>query len=139
MAINAVAPWEGELVWLGEVNKGKTSTGQEWKSVDFTLRYEDQQMNEKFMTFSVFGVGKVNQLLGYKEGTRLKVLWWPESNQAKNGKYYPKNSVISIYLAEPQVKSADTKITAPSYPQPQPPLPGNPLDDDLPAEDGFPF
>lgn len=122
MAINAVAPWEGELVWIGEVNRGKTNSGAEWKSVDFTLKYTDQQMNEKFITFSLFGAAKVSSF-SYPLGTWLKVVWWPESTQAKNGKYYPKNSVIAYYKIDAPAKSADTKITAPNYPEPQPSLP----------------
>ena len=121
--INAVAPWEGELVWIGEPNVWTTNTGKTWESVDFTLKYKDSQMNEKHITFSVFGEGKVNTLLGYQIGTYLRVLWWPEANQGKNGKYYSKNNVINIYLIEHPAKTADTKITAPYYPQPQPPIP----------------
>lgn len=120
MAINAVAPWEGELVWKGEVSRGKTTTGVEWKRMDFTLKYEDHQMNEKFMTFSLFGAGKVSTLEGYALGTWLKVLWWPEASQGRDGKYYPRNSAISIFLAEAPAKSADTKIVTTDYPQQKP-------------------
>ena len=123
MTTNAVAPWEGELVWVGEPNVGTTSTGKKWKSVEFTLKYQDSQMNEKFITFSAFGEGKVNILLDYKIGSQIRVAWWPESNQGKNGRYYSKNSVLSTSLLGGAAVSADTKITAPSFPEPQPPLP----------------
>ena len=145
MAINAVAPWEGELTWKGEVNKGKTASGAEWKSMEFTLKYEDSHMDEKYMTFSVFGVGKVNQLSEYPIGTQLKVLWWPASNQGKNGKWYPKNDAISIFLADSPAKSADTKITTPSFPQQKEPeawknpLPKPGYSDDLPGDSDLPF
>ena len=140
MAINAVAPWEGELTWKGEVNKGKTMSGAEWKSVEFALKYTDSQMNEKEIVFSLFGAGKVGILVDYPIGTWLKVIWWPESNQGKNGKYYTKNNVIAVYKIDSPAKSADTKITAPNYPTPQPPLPTNQDNDDLPdGDEGLPF
>ena len=144
MAINAVAPWEGELVWIGEVNRGKTNSGAEWKSVDFTLKYTDHQMNEKYITFSLFGAAKVSSF-SYPLGTWLKVVWWPESTQAKNGKYYSKNSVIAYYKIDAPAKSADTKITAPNFPeQKEPeawknPLPQPSYSDDLPDDSGLPF
>ena len=75
MATNAVAPWEGALEWVGEPNEGKTQAGKEWKSVDFTLKYTDGQMNEKFITFSAFGVERVDKLLSLPIGTMLKVVW----------------------------------------------------------------
>lgn len=155
MAINAVAPWEGALEWVGEPNEGKTQAGKDWKSVDFTLKYTDSQMNEKFITFSAFGVDRVDKLLSLPIGTMLKVVWWPESNVARStGKWYPKLSVISIGLATPEPKAADTNVRRPDFPQqgasvlgpayaqvptPQPPLPAyRDSSDDLP-DDNLPF
>ena len=139
MAVNAVAPWEGELVWVGDVVKGESRNGNVWKSVEFTLKYQDSQMNEKFITFSIFGKEKVEYITTLELGVMLRVTWWPESNQGKNGRYYSKNSVINVGRAQEQPKSAETKITAPNYPQPQPPLPTNPDNDDLPDDEGLPF
>ena len=142
--INSVSPWEGELVWKGEVRSGKTNSGAEWKSMEFTLRYEDQQMNEKFITFSLFGAAKVSSAEKYPIGSWLKVVWWPESSQGRDGKYYPKNSVIAVYPADAPAKSADTKITAPDYPQQREPeawknpLPEPSHSDDLQG-DSLPF
>lgn len=117
MAINAVAPWEGALDWVGEPNEGQGRNGT-WKSVEFTLKYEDHQMNEKFITFSVFGAEKVDKLLAMQKGTMLKVVWWPEANYVeRTGKWYPKLSAISIGLAKTEAKPADTKVTAPNYPE----------------------
>ena len=139
MATNAVAPWEGELSWIGEFKSGKTNSGAEWKSVEFALKYTDSQMNEKEIVFSLYGAGKVSSFREYKVGDWLKVVWWPEANQY-NGRYYSKNSVIAVYKIDSPAKSADAKITAPSYPTPQPPLPTNPDNDDLPDDDsGLPF
>ena len=139
MATNAISPWEGTLEWVGEVKSGQGQKGT-WKSVDFCLKYTDHQMNEKFIVFSAFGEDKVDKILSFEHGTALKVVWWPDANQARNGVYYAKNSVISIGLAQTEAKSADTKIKVPdfpqqpangyapmpqarSYPQPHPPLP----------------
>ena len=113
MAINAVAPWEGELIWKGEVNQYNN-----WKSIDFTLKYTNSKMEDEFITFNAFGEDKVNQILSFREGTRLKVVWWPKSNSSKSGdKWYSRNNAISIGLANPEAKAADTKVTAPSFPQ----------------------
>ena len=154
MATNAVAPWEGALEWVGEPNEGRTQAGKEWKSVDFTLKYKDGQMNEKFITFSAFGVERVDKLLSLPIGTMLKVVWWPESNQARTtGKYYPKLNVISIGLVKPEAKAVDTNVRRPDYPQqgtyvpgtayaqvptPQPPLPAYDDPVDIPSDD-LPF
>lgn len=116
MPVNAVAPWEGELVWVGEPNSGKTQNGKEWMSVDFTLKYQDSQMNEKHITFNVFGADKVEKLLKMPEGTMLKVVWWPDANEARNGKWYPKLSAISIGLAQTQKQPATEKVAAPYFP-----------------------
>ena len=155
MATNAVAPWEGTLEWVGEPNSGKTRTGNEWKSVNFALKYQDHQMNEKFIVFEAFGVDRVDKLLSLPKGTPLKVGWWPEANQSRDGRYFPKNSAISIGLVKAEPKAADTNLRRPDFPQqgtfvpgaayaqvptPQPPLPAydGPVDD-LPGDDGLPF
>ena len=111
MAVNAVAPWEGELIWKGEVNEYN-----KWKSIDFTLKYTNSQMEEEYMTFNAFGKDKVNQILSYPEGTMLKVVWWPKSNASKSGdRWFTRNNVLNVGLANSEAKSADTKIKAPSY------------------------
>lgn len=113
MAINAVAPWEGELIWRGEVNEYNN-----WKSIDFTLKYTNSKMEEEHITFNAFGEDMVNKVLSFPEGTMLKVVWWPKSNEAKStGKWYPKLQAYSIGLANTEAKSAGTKIAAPSFPQ----------------------
>ena len=142
--INAVAPWVGELEWIGTPAGGRMQNGNEWRSVDFTLKYEDQQMNERHITFQAFGADKVEKLLNLPLGTTLKVLWWPESSQGKSGdRWWGKNNAIAINVVRPEDKPAPAapqkreKITAPSYPQPQPPMPAEdrsytPAPDDLP-------
>ena len=145
MPINAVAPWEGELIWKGEVNQYNG-----WKSIDFTLKYTNSKMDEEHITFNAFGEDMVNKVLSFPEGTMLKVVWWPKASESKStGKWYPKLQAYSVGLANPEVKSADTKITAPSYPGQGTQLPKSeawknpyreisPQDEDIP-EDNLPF
>lgn len=116
MAENAVAPWRGELEWVDEPREGRSKNGTVWKSVNFALKYQDHQLQEKIMVFSAFGAGRVDKLLGMPKGTELKVVWEPEANQSRDGRYFPSNSVISIGI-EKKIESADTKIKAPNFPE----------------------
>lgn len=133
MAKNAVSPWEGTLVWVGEVKEGTGRNGLVWKSVDFTLRYYDQRMNEKNITFNLFGADRVERLLATPIGTNLTVTWWPESSAGKDGRYWPKNTVLAFGLAQTEEKAAE----APARHEDKTPdtfnatLP-SPGDDDLP-------
>ena len=154
MAINAVAPWEGILEWVGEAASGTTRTGNEWANVDFALKYQDHQMNEKVIVFQAYGVDRVNKLCSLPVGTPLKVLWWPEANQSRDGRYFPKNTAISISVVKPEAKAVDTNVRRPDYPQqtsvhgtayvqapaptPQPPLPPYDGPADVPSDD-LPF
>ena len=95
--INTVAPWEGELIWKGELRTGTTNTGHPWKSVDFAIKYTDKRGDERKIAFSLFGDAKVDIFMQYPIGTMLRVTWWPEANYSQStGKYYYKNSVISV-------------------------------------------
>ena len=116
MAENAVAPWRGQLEWVDEPLEGKTRNGTTWKRVNFALKYQDHQLQDKVMVFSVFGADRVDKLLDTPIGTELKVVWVPEANQGRDGKYYSTNSAISI-SREKKVESASTKITAPNFPE----------------------
>lgn len=145
MTINAVAPWLGTLEWVGEVKSGQGAKGS-WKSVDFCLKYTDHQMAEKYIVFSAFGEEKVDKLLSFAIGTEIKVVWWPEANQSRNGTYYGKNSAISIGLVKPGAKSADTNIRRPNFPDNRPPeqwknpMPEPNYEGDIPDDDGaYPF
>lgn len=117
MAINAVAAWEGTLEWVGEPNGGKTHQGNDWMSVEFTLKYQDSQMNDKEILFSAFGVDRVNKLMSIPKGTTLRVVWWPECNQAKNSdRRFAKNSVINISIVQPQSGIQHAPQPAPQQP-----------------------
>ena len=117
MAINAVSAWEGTLEWLGEPNSGKTQNGNDWMSVDFTLKYQDSQMNDKEILFSAFGVDRVNKLMSIPKGTTLRVVWWPDCNQARNSdRRFAKNSVINISIVQPQPGTQPAPQPAPQQP-----------------------
>ena len=121
MAVNAVAPFEGVLEYVGEVNSGSN-----WKSVDFAIRYTDHQMNENLICFNAFGEDKVNKIINLPLGTPLKVVWWPKTNQSKStGKCYPMNAAINISVVKGEAKPADTKITAPNFPAQGTQMPGS--------------
>ena len=78
MVVNAIAPWEGMLVWVGTPNGGfSQQTGQEWKSVDFALKYIDMRLQENHIVFSAFGIEKVNRILSTPLGTLLRVTFQP--------------------------------------------------------------
>lgn len=122
MLVNAVAPWEGALVWVGTPNGGFSQSGQEWKSVDFTLKYQDHQMQERFITFSVFGLDKVNKLLSTPIGTVIRVTWVPETREARQQdgsvKWWPKLSALNIATPQAQpVQQPQQGYGQPAYPQ----------------------
>ena len=150
MTTNAVAPWEGRLFWVGTPNGGRNRNGEEWKSVDFALEYQDHQMQEQRIVFSVFGVEKVDRLLNIPIGTEIRVTRTPDAREY-NGKWFPKFNALGFRVLEDEVNNkpntANTKKRdkdawkrgtvpdqAPAYrgkPQPQP-QPNNGGDDDLP-------
>jgi len=157
MAVNAVAPWEGTLEWIGEVREGNTKIGNPYKSVEFAVKYRDSQMEDRVMVFSMFDVDKVNTLLSLPIGTEIKVHWRPDANwSSSTGKYYPKNNVSYFEVKGTKATSATPRITAPNYPeppqnmraydrpnsayarQPQPPLPTYDGPTDAPSDD-LPF
>lgn len=160
MAENAIAPFKGTLEWIGEPKSGTTRNGNEWKSVDFVLKYQDHKMEDRYLVLNAFGADKVDKLLSLPQDAEIKVVWWPEANQSNDGRWFPKNSAITITAAQPEAKSARTDIKAPSFPPnpieqnmqrhtsptpsssyapvPQPPLPEYNGPTDVPADD-LPF
>lgn len=108
MKINKVAPYEGELVWLGEMRSGKSQRGNEWQSVDFTLRYSDGQ-KDKHITFNAFGAEKVGQLMALPLNSRLRITWEPESREY-NGKWRVKNVALEIELVEEKKEQTGTLL-----------------------------
>ena len=108
MKINKVAPYEGELIWLGEMRSGKSQKGNEWQSVDFTIRYSDGE-KDRYMTFNAFGAEKVGQLMETPMNSRIRVAWHPDSREY-NGKWWIKNSVIDIELVEEKKETTGTLL-----------------------------
>lgn len=110
MVVNAIAPWEGRLVWVGTPNGGFTQSGEEWKSVDFVLSYTDGKLQERNICLNAFGTEKVAKLLSTPIGTTLRVVFQPTAREY-NEKWFGKNEAFWITVVQPQQ-------TAPA-PQPQ--------------------
>lgn len=120
--INAVAPWEGLLHWIGVPTEGVSqNTGNPWKRVDFTLKYVDHQMREKFIVFSLSGPDKVNRLLATPLGTTLRVTWLPDANNYTDTsgavKWFPKYEAIGFYAVQAQPQSGTQVQQNPAAPQ----------------------
>lgn len=99
MKVNKVAPWEGELEWADNPRSGVSKKGTEWKSVDFTLKYKDDQNNDRHITFNTFGAERVDKILSAPIGSRLRVSWKPESREY-NGKWWQKLDAYDIAVLD---------------------------------------
>ena len=99
MKVNKVSPWEGELVWVDNPRSGKTKKGTDWKSVDFTLKFKDDQGNERHITFNTCGLERVDKVLSAPLGSKLRVAWKPESREY-NGKWWQKLDAYDITVIE---------------------------------------
>lgn len=109
--INAVSPFEGKLHWVGQVTSGQSqSTGNPWKRVDFTIAYVDAQLQNRYVTFSLSGVDKVDRLLQIPIGSTIRVTWRPSGNEYQ-GKWYPKVEALGIFY------QAQQQVQAPQYGQ----------------------
>lgn len=109
MVVNAIAPWEGKLVWVGTPNGGQSQNGEEWKSVEFVLSYTDSKLQERNIIFNAFGLEKVNRLTSMPLGTMLRITFQPTARQY-NDRWYGKNEVFGISVIQTQAPA----------PQPQP-------------------
>lgn len=98
--INMVAPYQGVLEWVGRPKGGTSQSGNEWKSVNFTIKYLDSQMREQHVTFTLTGAEKVDRLLALPMGSEIKVLWRPTSNKYTDGngveQWFPQLSAFSV-------------------------------------------
>ena len=116
--INAVAPWEGQLVWVGNFNEGVSQNGSAYAFADFTLKYQDYQMRERFVTFQISGVDRVNNLKSYPLGTYLHVSWFPDareySPQGQETRWFPCFAAFNVRAIQPQQQQPQ------AYPQAQP-------------------
>lgn len=102
MVVNAIAPWEGKLIWVGTPNGGFNQNGEEWKSVEFAISYTDGKLQERQILFSTFGIEKVNRITNMPLGTMLRVNFQPTARQY-NDKWYGKNDVFGISVIQQQV------------------------------------
>jgi len=115
MKPNKVAPWEGRLEWVGEPRTGKTKKGNDWTSVDFVLKYTDEQDYERHVMFNVFGDEKVNTIIACEIGTKIRVDWRPDAREY-NGRWFGKNEVYGITVIEDEEKKGtELPPQAPSY------------------------
>ena len=138
MKINKIAPFEGELVWLGEMRQGRTQRGKDWQSIDFVIKYSDGQYDHQ-LCINAFGSEKVALLMATPIGSRLRVEWVPESHEY-NDKWYTKASATEIKVVDQQEQEEPAKEepqqatalppSAPAY-TPKQPAPEAP-DSDLP-------
>jgi len=120
MKTNSVSPWEGELEWVADPRSGKSKKGNDWKSVDFVLKYKDPQGNEGHILFNVFGAEKVDKILSSPIGTMVKVMWRPDAHEY-NGKWFGKLDAYDVTISEGG---------RPQTTEPEPP-------EDMPADDAF--
>lgn len=117
--VNSVSPWEGKLHWVGQVVSGQSqSTGNPWKRVDFTVSYVDAQLQNKFVTFSLSGVDKVDRLLQIPLGATIRVTWRPSGNEYQ-GKWYPRVDAIGVFYNQGQQPVQNPQYQAQQYPPQQ--------------------
>ena len=130
MLVNAVAPFEGELHWVGTPREGNSqTTGEPWKMVDFTIKYQNSQMQEQFITFSLSGVERVNRLLSLPPGQKMRVNWFPEARSFTDPntgvtRWFPTMKALGIVTPQTQAQqpvqqAPQQQISQPAYAQPQ--------------------
>lgn len=108
MKINKVAPYEGNLVWVGATRTGVSKNGKEWSSVDFTLRYNDGK-RDRHITFNAFGSDRVGLLMATPIEGRLRVTWEPDSHEYK-GSWYTKLAALEIEAVEDEPRQRGTQL-----------------------------
>ena len=101
MLVNAVSPFEGILHWVGTPREGTSQkTGEPWKMVDFVLAYQDSQMQERFIVFTLSDTEKVNSILRAPIGAQIRVTWRPDANsyndQQGGVKWFPSYRALRI-------------------------------------------
>lgn len=104
MKTNEIAPFMGNLVWVGEPKSGVSQSGKPWTSLDFTIRYNDGK-KDRHITFNAFGEERVNLVMGTAYESRLRVTWFPDSHES-NGRWWTKLSAVDIKVVE-EVVPAD--------------------------------
>lgn len=123
LVVNAVAPWQGYLHWVGNVKKGDGKNG-EYAFADFTLKYTNSKMQEKFITFSASSIEAVALLERTEIGTPMKVQWFPDTAEdPQRDRWYPKFAAFNVSVIKdvqaPAPAPKAEKITAPNFPNQQ--------------------
>ena len=124
MKVNKVAPWEGRLEWIDNPRNGTSKKGRAWTSVDFVLKFVDDQDNERFILFNAFGDEKVNTICSCKPGTKIRIAWRPDAREY-NGRWFCKLEAYDITMIEeekeeekkeePKPKQTELPLDAPVY------------------------
>lgn len=126
MTVNAVAPYQGILHWVGQPAQGVSqATGQPWKSVQFVVKYIDSQMKEQFIVFDLTGVELVDRLLATPAGTEIRVSWRPSArqwtDQQGQTKWFAQYSAFGFVVVPQEQQQAPMPQPAPQpyggYPQ----------------------
>ena len=138
MQTNETAPFEGQLVWVGTPRSGRKKSGEEWRSVDFVLKYTTASGKEDHIMFSAFGIEKVNTVLSTEIGAKLRVTYSPTAREY-NGKWFGSNNVWGVYDPDKKNDGAPANtapapntqtVLPPSAPAYQPQATGESADDD---------
>ena len=125
MLVNAVAPWEGTIAWVGQPKEGTSQkTGNAWKMVDFTLKWINHQMQEKYIVFSLSGAENVNKLLQMPLGAQVRVNWTPDANQFTDStgavKWFPKFNATAVNEVRTPMPTQQVPQPGPQYGNPKP-------------------
>ena len=110
MKTNTIAPFEGELVWLGEMRQGVSQKGKDWQAIDFVIKYADGNYNCN-LCLQAFGAEKVGLLMATEIGSKLRVEWRPSSREY-NGKWYTGAEAKDIKVLDEQ-KAGKAESPAP--------------------------
>lgn len=125
MRTNKVAPWEGALEWVGDPRTGTSKKGRTWSSVDFVLKYTDDQDNERHIMFSAFGSDKVDTILSAKVGTTVRVQWRPDAHEY-NGRWFCKFDAFDVTIVgaeKEEPKQTEMPKDAPLFKEQDDPAP----------------
>ena len=142
LVVNAVAPWQGYLHWVGNIREGKSRNGNDYSFCDFTLKYSDHKLQEKYITFTSSTVESVSLLKGLQIGTPLKVGWMPDTQEdTQRDRWYPSFKAYNVSVIKDVATPASTKpekITAPNFPAQGTSMPsGAPKYKEIPPDEGW--
>lgn len=106
MKINTIAPFEGELVWLGEMRQGVSQKGKEWQAIDFVIKYKDGKYDSR-LQLQAFGAEKVGLIMAAGIGSTIRVEWLPSSREY-NGRWYTNLEAKEVSVVDEQKPAKKT-------------------------------